>query len=135
MRRDDDWTTPVPLRGQTIPLHSTGVVKGQTVPYEGWTMTSTDAAPAPVVVVRRSGTIARMITVLTVGSRYTHPRISRTWSATGGYVYTISNAGVVRTCGWTLGAVHRGLIRVTIADGAVAPSRGESTCGFGDRRP
>jgi len=90
------WITPLPLRGQTVALHSTGVVKGQTSPYQGWTMTSTDAAPAPVIVVRRSGTIARMVTVLTVGSRYTQPRISRTWSATGGYVYTISNAGVVR---------------------------------------
>lgn len=92
------WITPVPLRGQTIALHSTGLVKGQLSPYQGWAETGWSSAPvpSPVVVLRRSGTSVRMLTVLTVGPHAVRPRMSRTWSATSGYVYTINNAGAIR---------------------------------------
>ena len=90
------WIMPLPLRGQTVPLHSTGVVNGQTSPYQGWIGAVTTTKPAPVVTLRRAGTAARMLTVLTVGSSRTPPRITRAWSATSGYVYTISNSGVTR---------------------------------------
>lgn len=92
------WLVPLPLRGQAIALHSTGVVKGATSPYQGWSTYESAGVvkPAPVVVLRRAGTTARVLTVLTVGSSRTQPRITRTWSTTEGYVYTISNSGVTR---------------------------------------
>lgn len=92
------WILPMPLRGQTIPLHATGVIKGQTSPYQGWAMApmKNGVQAAPVVVLRRTGASARIVTVITVGPHAVAPRISRTWSSTDGYVYSISNAGVVR---------------------------------------
>lgn len=92
------WILPMPLRGQTIPLHATGVVKGQTSPYQGWAESpeNNSVQQAPVVALRRTGTSAHILTILTAGPHGDRPRITRTWSATDGYVYTISNAGVVR---------------------------------------
>ncbi|MBV9099114.1 MAG: heparinase II/III family protein [Frankiaceae bacterium] len=89
---------PLPLRGETIPLHSTDVVKGSKSPYQGWvdSQATNDVQAAPVIVLRRTGTSTRMVTVLTVGGRTASPRITRTWSATGGYLYTIRNGSAVR---------------------------------------
>ena len=71
---------------------------GAKSPYQGWADSQiTDGVQAaPVVVLRRSGTAVHLLTVLTVGSSRTQPRITRTWSPTGGYLYTISNSGVTR---------------------------------------
>ena len=92
------WLLPMPLHGQTIALHSTGVIKGQQSPYQGWALApgTNRLVAAPVLVLRRTGTSARIVTIMTVGPHAVSPRISRTWSSSEGYVYTISNAGVVR---------------------------------------
>lgn len=89
---------PLPLRGQTIPLHSTGVIKGSTSPYQGWadSQATNDVQAAPVIIVRRTGSTAHIVTVLTIGGRTAYPRITRTWSATSGYLYTIRNGSAVR---------------------------------------
>ncbi len=56
----------VPLPGQTIPQNSTSTVEGQTDPALGWfSEANGDRQPAPVVLMRREGTFARYVTVIT----------------------------------------------------------------------
>jgi hypothetical protein len=55
----------VPLPGQTLPVGSTRVVKGQTNPYQGWVSHAPlHRAPAPVVTMTRTGGSTAMLTLI-----------------------------------------------------------------------
>lgn len=92
------WITPVALRGQVIALHSTGMVKGQMSPYQGWVDSAANDAvqAAPVINLHRTGSSATILTILTTGPHGSHPRIVRSWSSSSGYHFTITTNGVTR---------------------------------------
>jgi hypothetical protein len=55
----------IPLPGQPIPAASTGVVRGQTHPYQGWVSRSMrHRTPAPVITMTRSGPTAAILTLI-----------------------------------------------------------------------